>query len=107
MKNDELVEKMIDRAVSEMSKRRPLEWGANVDISDAFKETQDGNKTVEELAKLLVTKLREIKKYEDDMDFQSMIDDMEMVDDEEGFDYTLNDLYDWGDIDKRLFIKIF
>lgn len=104
---NEKIESMIDEAVTHMSEQRPLKWGATIDISDDLDATQDGNKTVEELAKILVTKLRELKQYDDDADFQSLIDDMEMVEDVEGFDYTLSDLYDWGDIDKRLFIKTF
>ena len=101
------IESMIDEAVTLMSEKRPLQWGATIDISDDLEATQDGSKTVEELAKIFVGKLRALTQYEDDMVFQSLIGDMEMVDDVEGFDYTLADLYDWGDIDKRLFIKAF
>jgi hypothetical protein len=53
----------------------------------------------------VVAQLEHTRAFRTDIDgFRDLVGQLRYADTEEEFDYALDDLYDWGDLDKRLWI---
>jgi len=76
------------------------QWVHHLRIKDAWKQTQDGSMSIQELAKQIVTQLKAFN-IQNDSKLDQIIEDFEFLDedaDNDDFDYIMQNLYDWADI---------
>jgi len=87
-------------------------WMNVLDIQDIWKESLDGDISMQELAKEIAEKLSMLDISNEDYDFekQNLVDEfINLSEDEEmkvaDFDYVMEYLYDWGDthLDDKVF----
>lgn len=77
-------------------------WKTNIPIGDLHEEFENGLKTVQEVGKELAARLRKSPHAQDDR-IIDLVDQLEALDDVEDYDYLLQELYDFGDQDHRIF----
>jgi hypothetical protein len=84
---------------------RTGKWDYIVTVGDLADAYRDGELTFEETRDGFVERLRAsgIK----DRDFEHIVNDLETSPDMDEADFALDDLYDWGDFDKRLWFQTF
>lgn len=86
-------------------------WKAKIQLGDLFKRYQQNKLTVQEVAHHFAKRLRALPYYSLQKDFRRLVDEINDLstskDDisENDFDEILNLLYDWGDLDQRLWIS--
>lgn len=84
-------------------------WKTTINISQEFKAFDDNLTNIRELATSVENKLREYVKenqsFDDINEIERIADELIMIEEVEEFDSLLESLYDWGDIDHRLWIQ--
>ncbi len=86
-------------------------WKTTLDISDLWSKFDDGDLSVQELASKIAQRLESNEFYGDDdlveivYNFVSLAEDSNAEDDD--FDYIMQDLYDYADVEHRIWIKTF
>jgi hypothetical protein len=81
------------------------QWDHVVKAGDLFRAFEDGVTTFEETRDAVVVLLR--MEHIGDEDFTGIVADLESAADEGEFNAALDDLWDWGDTDKRLWFEAF
>jgi hypothetical protein len=86
-------------------------WQYTLDVKEAWQKVGEGQ-DISSFCKILVKELNLIPDYLKDDELGDLIDYFtSMSEDEdvsiEEFDHVLNDLYNWADTDKRLWIGTF
>ncbi len=87
-----------------------MNWKNKIDISDVFSKYKEGEiEDITEVAKGLIKELRAIKEHVnkqiEKLFIEVSIEGLKIVNDEESFYEILEQLYDWGDRGKRLWIQ--
>ena len=87
------------------------QWGFQVRLGDLFTDEQ---MPFEQKRDTVVERLRAAGVAEDvrldrfaKEDFERLVSDLALAPDAEEFDRVLDDLFDWGDDDKRMWIQTF
>ena len=82
-------------------------WKFKIDVSEVWKKYEDDedfDSFKEELLPILKSKQDEIAKKLDDedevMDYEDLVNEIDMTEDEDEFDYAWQGLYDWADANK-------
>jgi hypothetical protein len=81
-------------------------WIMKIDVSEIWQEYEDNNdfeSFKSELIPILKSIQDEVSKKLDSleaMDYEDMVQEIELTDDEDEFDYAWQDLYDWADNNK-------
>lgn len=86
------------------------DWKQRVDISDLHLDFEEGRREIVGVAWQVATRLMTLSYYKTDPTFHELVDEMSGAGthssmDEEDYDSLLSDLYDWGDVDHRLWIN--
>ena len=87
-------------------------WKATVKLGDLHESYQGKIMTVPALAKAVADRLKRVRRYQDDADFQDIVVEFEgLAEDEDAgiddYDCILGRLYDFGDSDHRLWVDTF
>lgn len=80
-------------------------WKCTVDISDLYKKFENGTLTIEQVAKEVYNRCMKTK-YNTDTEFVNIISGFLILEDIEKYDDVLMSLYDYADVDYRLWIEI-
>jgi hypothetical protein len=86
------------------------EWGLTIDLSDVW--PQEDEFVFEEVRDAIVNKLEQceddVLAFSEDivMEYEDLISQLKYAEDEDEFDYTLEELYNWAD-DNNVFIEKF
>ena len=77
-------------------------WTHRIELKQEWQAAKDGEITIQQLARVVYTKIVKLDVYETDMElfdlaenFDALADDADATADD--FDYVWNDLYDWAD----------
>lgn len=81
-----------------------MPWQTKVDLSDLFVAFDENSMTVEEIARATAARLRK-NRYASDL--HGVIELLEEVDDIDDYDSLLATVYDFGDINKRIWIETY
>jgi len=82
----------------------PTIWKSTVEIGDLFDRWKEEVITVEEFASELVERLSK-NKYASNDDIKDIIGELKLVEDMDELDRYIDDLYDFGDNDHRIWFK--
>jgi len=104
----ERIEKLLNElknfSTKEMKKMLDKKWNVVLDASDLWKNYEDEKITIAELSKEFAKRLS-LTVYAKDL--EELIEHFENATDADTFDYYLEELYDFCDDDKRMFIKTY
>lgn len=87
-------------------------WKNKIDISDLHSAYESNEVTIQYVANSVADRLRELPIYQSNYYLQTIVKDLEVIAYDEDcnaddYDCVLNTLYNWGDIDNRLWINTF
>lgn len=84
-----------------MSGSASSRWAGRIDIE----QPMDADLPFEEVRDGMVVELAATAFHTEDREFRELVDELSCSEDAEGFDITLDDLYDWAD-GARIILKI-
>jgi len=74
-------------------------WQNKLTLTDVWGKVDSKEMTVQELGKIVASRIRNLKCYEDEVDtLEDLAFQFANVSDVEDFDGLMGELYDWGDI---------
>jgi len=88
-------------------RKRNLEWKNTVHLGDLMVLYEGDKMTTAEVASEFAKRLREVKDPELVEELEVYIDELEQCDKKDDFNYILVNIYDIGDVEKRLWIDTF
>jgi hypothetical protein len=102
---------MNDIAETKKELVKPLNWKYFIDLFDLINLYQQGRLDPFHLGHAVVSRIKDMNSLCEEFvandEFNRILNNFESIQDVDHFDGILNDLYDWGDEDKRLFIKTY
>jgi hypothetical protein len=77
-------------------------WKKKVQLGDVFRNE---DMTFEARRDAIVERLKKLSYYHSDEEFRGLVDELAEAVDHEDFDWVWEDIYNWSDRDKRLWIE--
>jgi len=84
-----------------------VDWKNKVDLRKEWRRARDGKLMPFQLGRLVAVKLGRFSQWDEDLDFveiRERFNGLDVTADFDDFDNVITDLYDWADVDHRLWV---